>query len=46
MIDERVLQDYLEFRGLSALDPLAYRVATDIKDTDVSKFHDLENKAL
>ena len=46
MIDERVLQDYLEFRGLSALDPLAYRVTTDIKDTDVSKFHDLENKAL
>lgn len=50
MIDERVLEDYLEdyleLRGLSELDPLTYRVVSGIKDTDVSKFHDLENKAL
>ncbi len=46
MIDARVLEDYLELRGLSELDPLSYRVVSGIKDTDVSKFHDLENKAL
>ena len=46
MIDERVLEDYLELRGWSELDPLAYRVVSGIKDTDVSKFHDLANKPL
>ena len=46
MVDERVLQDYLELRGWSELDPRSFRVVTGIKDTDVSKFHDLENKPL
>lgn len=46
MVDERVVQDYQSLRGLSGLDPVAYRVVSDIKDTDVSKFHDLENKDL
>jgi hypothetical protein len=46
MVDERVLDDYLKLRGLPALNPVAYHVVADIKDTDVSKFHDLENKGL
>lgn len=45
-IDARVLGDYLAFRGVSALDPRAYPVVSDIRDTDVSKFHDLQNRAL
>lgn len=46
MVDERVLQDYLELRGSSELDPRSYRIVSGIKDTDVSKFHDFENKPL
>ena len=46
MVDRRVVQDYLALRGLSALDPGAYPVVADITDTDVSRFHDLENETL
>lgn len=45
MVDERVVQDYLALRGLSALAPVAYHVVSDIKDTDVTRLDDLENQA-
>jgi hypothetical protein len=45
-VDERVLDDYLRVRGVSALDPAAYPVVHDLRDTDVSRFHDLENRPL
>ena len=43
MVDARVREEYRALRGLRALDPLAYRVVSDIADTDVSRFHELEN---
>ncbi|MEQ1894069.1 MAG: hypothetical protein ABL998_16125 [Planctomycetota bacterium] len=44
MVDARVLDDYLRFRGLPALDPATYPVIHDIVDTDVSKLSELENR--
>ncbi len=46
MIDAKVVDDYLAFRGLGQLDPTAFQVVTDIEDTDRSKFHDIENGTL
>jgi len=46
MVDQRVVQDYLALRGLSALDPIRYPVVSDIEDTDAARFHHLENRAL
>ena len=46
MIDILVVEEYLEFRGLTDIDPHSFQVVSGIKDTDVSKFHDLENKTL
>lgn len=45
MIDARVVAEYLAFRGLSQLDSTCHRVVSDIRDTDITKFHDLENRA-
>ena len=44
MIDATVVAEYLAFRGLRLLNPTHHRVVSDIRDTDVSKFHDLENQ--
>lgn len=46
MIDARVVVEYLALRGLDRLDPWDYRVVTDIRETDVSRFHELENDGL
>jgi len=46
MIDARVVEDYLEFRGLSQLDERAFQVVHDIEDTDGSRFHEIENEPL
>lgn len=46
MVDQAVVQDYLALRGLKALDPVGYRVVSDVVETDVEKFRDLENKSL
>ena len=46
MIDARVVEEYCALRGLVELDPTQYVVVDDIEDTDVSKFHDLENEPL
>ncbi len=46
MIDANVVAEYLAFRGLMQLNPTHHRVVSDIRDTDVSKFHDLENETL
>ncbi|MDF1790171.1 MAG: hypothetical protein P1U82_30210 [Verrucomicrobiales bacterium] len=46
MVDKRVLESYLVHRGLMTLDPSVYKVDSNLKDTDVSRFHDLENVPL
>lgn len=46
MIDARVVAEYLAFRGLSRLDPTHHRIVSDIQETDIAKFHDLENQTL
>ena len=46
MIDAKVVDEYLAFRGLEQLDPRAFQVVTDIEDTYGSEFHDIENKTL
>ena len=45
MVDSRVLDEYLALRGLSALNPRYHKVCT-IEDTDVSRFHEIENEPL
>jgi hypothetical protein len=40
MIDSKVLDDYLAFRGLNKLDPNNYKVVT-IEDTDTSRFDEM-----
>ena len=45
MIDSRVLDEYLALRGLSELDPQYYKVVT-VEDTDITRFHKMENDAL
>ncbi len=45
MVDSRVLDEYLKYRGLTELDNNFYKVVT-IKDTDIKKFHEKENMVL
>lgn len=45
MIDSRVLDEYLELRGLSKLDPQSHKVV-EIEETDISRFHEIENSPL
>jgi len=46
MIDSRAVADYLKYRGIDRLDPTQHTVVTDIKETDISRLGDLENKTL
>ncbi len=45
MVDSRVLKDYLEYRGISELNLSFHAEVSDIKDTDTSKFSQIENEA-
>ena len=43
MIDRRVVAEYLELRGLSALESKRFQVVSSIQETDIEKFRGLEN---
>ncbi len=45
-IDVRVLEEYLAIVGRDQLDTSRFEVCTDIVDTDVEQFHQMENKRL
>lgn len=45
MIDSRIEDKYLAFRGLSELDSRYYKVVT-VEDTDIARFHKKENEGL
>jgi len=45
MIDSRIKDKYLAFRGLSKLDSRYYKVVT-IEGTDIARFHKKENEEL
>ena len=46
MIDARVVEEYLALRDLDQLDERAFKVVSDIEDTDGSEFHEIENEPL
>jgi len=45
MVDSRIVADYCALRGLSQLDPKQYKIVT-VEDTDIARFHEIENEAL
>jgi len=45
MLDSRVVDDYMTLRGISQLDPQLHKVVT-IAETDIARFHRIENKSL
>ena len=45
MIDSRVLDDYLALRGLNELDPRYYKAVT-VENSDITRFHEMENEIL
>lgn len=45
-VDARVLDEYLAFRGLRALDPLRHVVDDSLGDTDAARFHEDANRPL
>ena len=45
LVDSRVVDDYLELRGRNKLNPQYYKVVT-IEDTDITRFHEIENETL
>ena len=46
MVEARVVAEYLSFRGLTQLDPKHHSTTSEISSADISKFNDIENKAL
>lgn len=46
LISADAVSEYLALRGLSTLDPKQYRITTEVRPTDVSRFTDMENQAL
>jgi hypothetical protein len=45
-IEARVVDEYLALRCISKLDLKKYTICEDIVETDVSRFHDMENTRL
>ncbi|MHC4117732.1 MAG: hypothetical protein ACYSWO_09525 [Planctomycetota bacterium] len=45
MVDSRVVEEYLAFRGVKELNPALHPVVSDIQETDISKFNRMENEA-
>lgn len=45
-IDDRVVDEYLAIVGQKQLDTSRFEICTDIVDTDVERFHQIENKHL
>ena len=44
MVEARALPEYLRVRGLTELDPASYRIVSDVQETDIEKFRQLENQ--
>jgi hypothetical protein len=45
MVNSCVLDEYLELRGCKELNPSYHSVVSDIQETDISQFNELENEA-
>ena len=45
-IEDAVVEEYLKIIGKARLDPQQYVVSSEIKPTDLAKFHELENRRL
>ena len=43
MVDSRVLEEYLSLRGLSELNSRTHQV-TSVDESDISRFHEMENE--
>ncbi len=44
-IDTKCVDEYLHYIGKRHLDPARFEVCTDIVDTDIGRFHQIENTA-
>ncbi len=45
MVDSRIAEEYRQFLNVRELDPSAHPIASDIQETDVTKFTEMENQS-